>query len=111
MVESNVRFEHENHPKLNMQAGFPKGDLDSFCLDNPLKLTVDKKQLFTSEIEQQIAFKLARFGKERIEKDVEDAIYLYRIMKENRLLNAPRLLEWIATFGARKLYEKYLAPI
>ena len=113
MSESNVRFANRKYgfPNPNMQVGFPKSEVDAFSLDNPLRISVDKKIFLMSEIELQIAFKLKRFEHGKMEKDLEDAVFLCKVLTKNSLLNKEILLKRIDEFKVRRVYDKYLGGL
>lgn len=111
--ESNIRLANEKYgfPFPNMQMSFPRSELDQFCLDNPLRIMVNQNELFVSELEQQIAFKLRRFKIGKMAKDLEDSVFLYSVLKNRGLVSNERLMEWINKFDIHDIYERYLSRI
>ncbi|MBI4171109.1 MAG: hypothetical protein HY514_05395 [Candidatus Aenigmarchaeota archaeon] len=90
MLEDDIAIRIAEHGKAipNIEIKFPSEDLDFYTLDNPFAVFVNGKTLLVSKIEQQIAYKF-HLG---TEKDMEDAVYLYEIFKEQ--LNIDMLREY-----------------
>ena len=63
----------------NIELKFVKNYIDRYSLDNRLRVVLGDNQVFISPIELQIAYKLYLGS----DKDIEDAIYLWEIFKEN----------------------------
>lgn len=57
---------------------FVKDDFDKYSIDNKLVVFIDRKHLNISPIELQIPYKLYLGS----DKDIEDAIYLWEIFKD-----------------------------
>ena len=84
--EHAIRFFKEV-PIPNIELKIIKNDLDKYSYENKIKVVLDKKILFISPLELQIAYKLflAAEGLEKelqSDKDVEDAKHIYTIFKE-----------------------------
>ena len=73
-----LRFAAEGTVDPNFEVKFPKTGLNQYSLDNKIRVDMPYGSLWTSKIELQIAFKLYLGS----EKDIEDAIHLWRLFKE-----------------------------
>jgi hypothetical protein len=71
------RFAREGTWKPNFEIKFPPVRTSHYSMEKKLPVLLNGKTLYTSEIEMQIAYKLYLTG----DKDMEDAVYLYRIFK------------------------------
>jgi len=113
LSNSNIWFSNEKYgfPHPHMQTSFPKDELEAYCLNNSLGILVNNNKLFISELESQIAFKLKRFKDGKMDKDIEDAVFLYRLLKNKSIINIERLKNWISKFGVKDVYDKYLTNI
>ncbi|MFH0972248.1 MAG: nucleotidyltransferase [Candidatus Micrarchaeota archaeon] len=72
-----IRFSRKGKYIPNIEFKFAKTDLDRYSLDNALDLVLNGNPVRISPIELQIAYK-AFLG---TEKDIEDATYLYELLK------------------------------
>ncbi len=98
-----VRFYEGGFPIPNIELKFIKREIDNYAFDNRLKLVLSEKTLFISPIELQIAYKLF-LSSEEGDKDVEDAMHLYKIYKER--INKDKLLLFAEKLGVKnKLIE------
>ena len=67
----------------NFELKFVRNDFERFAIDNRLTVILDDKRLYISPIELQIPYKLYLGGI----RDIEDAVYLWEIFKNNIDLN------------------------
>ena len=86
----------------NVELKFPKIALDKWGIDNKRKVILNDNDLFISPLELQIPFKLY-LG---TEKDIEDARFLYTLLKEN--LDIPLLEEFNRKLKIEKVFNRYL---
>jgi hypothetical protein len=103
MNEHAIRFQ-EKIPVPNIEFKMIKNDLDSYSLQNKIRVVIKKDIIFISPLELQIAYKLY-LGSEMQDKDIEDARHLYKLFcdkinKEKltlfiRKLNAEDKFKWI----------------
>jgi hypothetical protein len=63
----------------NMEMKFPREALDEATLEGRQEVRLDDRTLFISPLELQIAYKLLLGS----EKDIEDAIYIFGLMREH----------------------------
>ena len=91
-----LRFSRKNKPIPNIEIKFAKTDFDKETLENRIKIVMPFGNIFTSEIERQIAFK--RFVL-KSDKDLEDAEHMEKALKGN--INNKK----IETY--RKILENY----
>lgn len=73
-----VRFAEKDQFIPNMELKFAKKLLDKTSLANHLKIITPFGHIYTSNIEQQIAFKRVCLGSD---KDLEDALHLEKVFK------------------------------
>jgi len=97
-----IRFAKKDTFIPNIELKFPKTDLDSWVLANKKEVLLNKKQIYISQIELQIPFKLFLGS----EKDIEDAKYLYDLFKDK--LDLPLLNEFNRKLNIIGLFDKYL---
>jgi len=90
MEHSAIRFSKGKAYVPNFEFKFVKSDIDKYTLDNRIELKVDRKRIYISQLELQIAYKL-KLGSD---KDIDDAIFLYELFKER--IDKRRLDGWIA---------------
>jgi hypothetical protein len=76
----------------NIELKFAKDHFDDFSLKESLKVEIDGYKLNISPMELQIAYKLYLSG----DKDIEDAIYLYEIFKDE--INRKSLKDFLEEF-------------
>jgi hypothetical protein len=86
LEEHAIRFAKKGRFIPNIEFKIIKTDLDRYSFENRIKVILGKNILFISPLEMQIAFKLflAAEGTDeelKIDKDVEDARYIYRLFK------------------------------
>ena len=74
-----LRFAVKGTRIPNFEIKFTKSDLNEYSLRNPVRVTIGKDHVITSQLELQIAFKLYLGS----EKDFEDARHLWNIFKNN----------------------------
>ncbi len=82
-----IRFSKKGNFVPNMEFKMIKNDIEEYSFSNKIKVIIGKENLFISPLEMQIAFKLflAAEGTNKeikIDKDVEDARYLYKLFLE-----------------------------
>jgi len=90
-----IRFSRKGNFVPNMEFKMIKNDIEAYSFSNKIKVIIGKENLFISPLEMQIAFKLflAAEGTNReikIDKDIEDARYLYKLFLEK--INKEELL-------------------
>lgn len=105
--EHAIRFAKKGKPTPNMEFKIIKTDLDLYSYENKLKVALGEKEVFISPLEMQIAYKLflaADGTKEELilDKDIEDARYLYRLFKEK--INKDELLTLLSKLGVKNKY-------
>lgn len=74
-----IRFAEKGRVIPNFEMKYPKTDLNKYSLENRILVKVGENFLYTSKLELQIAFKLYLGS----DKDIEDAIHLWQIFKDN----------------------------
>ncbi len=74
-----IRFAEKGCVIPNFEIKYPKTDLNKYSLKNRILVRVGENFLYTSKLELQIAFKLYLGS----DKDIEDAIHLWQIFKDN----------------------------
>lgn len=82
-----IRIAERGKAIPNFEIKFPKKDTDFLSLNNPIKVVIKDNEILISPIEIQLAYKLYLGS----EKDIEDAVHIYQIFKENldrNLLNS-----------------------
>jgi len=97
-----LRFSKKGMFIPNVELKFPKIALDKWGIDNKRKVILNDNDLFISPLELQIPFKLY-LG---TEKDIEDARFLYTLLKEN--LDIPLLEEFNRKLKIEKVFNRYL---
>ena len=75
--ETAIRFAAKGTFIPNFELKYPKTDLNEYSLKNKIVVELNGEKLNTSELELQIAYKLYLGS----EKDIEDAIHLWKIFK------------------------------
>ncbi len=63
----------------NIELKFQKDDIDERVMKDRVEVRIERESLFISPIEIQIPYKLFLGS----EKDIEDAVYLWEIFKDN----------------------------
>lgn len=103
MVEDNlgIRVAERGKAIPNFEIKFPKKDLDNLSLQKPLKVIVNGKNILISPLEIQIAYKLYLGS----DKDLEDAVYIYEIFKQN--LNKTLLNNVLNELDVKRKADKY----
>ena len=79
----------------NIELKFLKDDVDRCVIRDRVVVNLPDANVFISPIDIQIAYKLYLGS----EKDIEDALYLWEIFKED--LKEDNLKMWMKTFGVR----------
>lgn len=97
-----IRFAKKNTFIPNMELKFPKGDLDLWTLSESKKVIINNKTLFISPLELEIPYKLFLGS----EKDIEDAVHLYSLFKEN--IDMKIFNEFNRKLKTEALFNKYL---
>jgi len=96
-----IRVAEKNEVIPNIELKFTKEDLDYIAMKTRLKVLVNDKQAFISNIELQIAFKFY-LG---TNKDIEDAIHLYELFKDK--LDNKLMKEFAEKLDAVKIMKRY----
>lgn len=86
----------------NFEVKFPKSKHNNYSINNKVEVILNGNKINTSELELQIAFKLYLGS----EKDFEDAIHLYDVLKEH--LDIELLKKQITELGVEKRAEEVL---
>jgi predicted nucleotidyltransferase len=73
-----LRFAKKGEVIPNFEVKFPKKEMDSVSLEDPLPVRIGRSRIMMSRLEVQIPFKLWLGS----EKDIEDAVYIYELFKE-----------------------------
>jgi hypothetical protein len=102
LKRTSIRFAEKGKWQPNFELKFPNNKENFYSIKNKVKVLLNEKELVTSEIEMQIAFKL-KLGSD---KDFEDARHLYKVFKEH--LNTNKLQSHIAELGVEKEAEQIL---
>ena len=84
-----VRIAEEDRVIPNFELKFPTDDLDQIALENSIEAIIDSNGIKISPIELQIAYKLYLGS----EKDIEDAIHLYQLFKDD--IDMEKLENWV----------------
>jgi len=79
----------------NIELKFLKDDVDRCVLRDRVEVKLSDAKVFISPIEIQIAYKLYLGS----EKDIEDALYLFEIFKND--MDQQNLKAWMKKFGVR----------
>ncbi len=77
----------------NIELKFQKDDVDRHVLANRTEVKIPGESLFISPIDIQIAYKIFLGS----DKDIEDAVYLWEIFKDD--LDYSRMKNWMKKFG------------
>ena len=91
-----IRFSKKNNFIPNIEFKFLKDEKDAYCLNNAVKLEINRKTIFISPIELQIAYKLALGSI----KDIEDARFLFKLFEDD--IDKKELDFWIKSFNISK---------
>ncbi len=97
-----IRFSRKDRYVPNIEMKFPKRDIDHYILENRILVMLNKHMFFIANIEEQIAYKLYLGS----EKDIEDAVYLYEIFKEN--INVSLLDHFCRKLNIEETAKKHL---
>jgi len=97
-----IRFSEKNNFIPNIEFKFLKDEKDSYCLKNSVELNINKRRIFISPIELQIAYKLALGSI----KDIEDARFLFKLFEHD--INKKELDFWIRSFNIKKEIREQL---
>jgi len=73
-----IRIAEEDTVIPNIELKFVKDEFDRYAIENRIKVTIDSEYIFISPIELQIPYKLYLGSN----KDIEDAVYLWDIFRE-----------------------------
>jgi len=100
-----IRFFVKGKPEPNIEFKMIKSELDKYSFENRIRVILNGKTLFISPLEIQIPFKLmlAAEGLEeelRVDKDIEDARYLYQLFKDK--INKEEFNLFIDKLGVKK---------
>lgn len=96
-----IRIAEKSKAVPNFEIKFPKKETDFFSLDNPIKVILNDDEILISPLEMQIAYKLYLGS----EKDIEDAVHIYRIFKEK--LDRNLLNSLIQKLNVKDMASKY----
>jgi len=96
-----IRIAERNEIVPNIELKFTKEDLDYIAMKTRLKVLVNDKQAFISNIELQIAFKFY-LG---TNKDIEDAIHLYELFKDK--LDNKLIKEFATKLNVTDIMKRY----
>src|SRR3989344_8251949 len=96
-----IRVAEKNEVIPNIELKFTKEDLDYIAMKTRLKVLVNDKQAFISNIELQIAFKFY-LG---TNKDIEDAIHLYELFKDK--LDNKLIKEFATKLDVTDIMKRY----
>jgi hypothetical protein len=97
-----IRFSEKGRFIPNMEFKFPKNELDEWTLQKRKEVSLNKKVIFIPPMELQIPFKLYLGS----EKDIEDAVHLYSIFKDQ--LDPKLLRDFTRKLKIEELANKYL---
>jgi hypothetical protein len=98
-----IRFSEKSNFIPNIEFKFLKDEKDAYCLKNAVELRINKRRIFISPIELQIAYKLALGSI----KDIEDARFLFKLFEED--IDKKELDFWIRSFKIRKQIREQLS--
>jgi succinate dehydrogenase flavin-adding protein (antitoxin of CptAB toxin-antitoxin module) len=79
----------------NIELKFLKDDIDRTVLRDRVEVNLPGARVYISPIDIQIAYKMYLGS----QKDIEDALYLWEIFKDD--LNHEDVKKWMKTFGVR----------
>jgi len=97
-----IRFATKGTIIPNMELKTSKTSLEKWALKNRQQVQVNNNQIYISPIELQIAYK-AYLGSE---KDIEDAIFLQELFKEE--MNQEQLHYFLKGLQVKKIYEEQI---
>lgn len=97
-----IRFSEKGRFIPNMEFKFPKNELDEWTLRERQGVLLNNHRIFISPLELQIPFKLYLGS----EKDIEDAVHLYSIFKDQ--LNLKLLRDFTRKLKIEDLANNYL---
>ncbi len=103
--ETSVRFSKKGMYLPNMEVKFPNSEdnpLDIVSLKERKEVLLNNNKLFISPLELQMAFKFFLGS----EKDIEDALYLYEMFKNQ--INLALLYEFSRKLKIEAMVRKYL---
>lgn len=103
MLQDNLSVRIAERDKVipNIEMKFPKKDTDLLSLNQPLRVELNRNNLFTSPLELQVAYKLLLGSG----KDIEDAVYIYNTFKE--ILNRKSMIELVKKLKVENKARKY----
>jgi hypothetical protein len=90
-----IRFAKKEQFIPNIELKFLKDDVDRTVLQERIEVCLPEKSVFISPIEIQIAYKLYLGS----EKDIEDALYLWEIFKDD--LDLIHLRTWMKNLNVK----------
>jgi len=79
----------------NIELKFLKDDIDRFVLRDRVEVNLSGVRVYISPIDIQIAYKIFLGS----QKDIEDALYLWEIFKDD--IDHEHVKKWMKTFGVR----------
>jgi len=91
-----IRFAKKDQFIPNIELKFLKDDVDRTVLQERIEVCLTENSVFISPIEIQIAYKLYLGS----EKDIEDALYLWEIFKDD--LNLTGLKTWMKNLNVKR---------
>lgn len=105
LKETSIRFSKKQEYLPNMEVKFPNSEdnpLDIVSLKERKEVLLNNNKLFISPLELQMAFKFFLGS----EKDIEDALYLYEMFKNQ--INLALLYEFSRKLKIEAMVRKYL---
>lgn len=93
-----IRVSKKNEVIPNIRFKVAETDVESYVMDNRIKVQFDDNSLYISPIELQIAYKISLGSG----KDIEDAVYLYELLREN--IERDEFERWAKHFD---VFDKY----
>ena len=97
-----LRFAFKESIIPNIEIKFPKAEIERWVINHPIPVRIDSMNMWISNIEIQIAFKLYLGS----EKDIEDAKYLYEIFRDS--IDFVFLEELMKSFSVEEQARRYL---
>jgi len=105
LKETSIRFSEKNKFIPNIELKFPSKEsyeIDLYSLNERIEVILNNNPILISPIEMQIAFKFFLGSR----KDIEDAIYLYEIFKNN--INLALLNTFIKKLKVERVSKRYI---
>lgn len=99
---TSIRFSKKGRFIPNMEVKFATRPTDFYAMENKMKVVLNGIAIYTSILESQIAFKL-KLGSD---KDIEDAVHLFEVFKDN--LDLQKLDKYINENNVRPEAKEHL---